>query len=91
MKDAHGLTATDRVLTYLFSHGPADCFSVGAAAFPDRDRVRVANGGGGDYAAQMFLGRLKKRGLVRLASSVGSSRWQLTAAGEKRVHEVWRK
>ena len=88
-------TASQRALMYLFSHAaPGDgvsCFDVGNAVWPDRE-VRcgrgVANGGGGDYAAQMLLGRLKKAGLVEHAPSDGSSRWRLTGEGLRAVHRL---
>ena len=47
-----------------------------------RGRV-VPSRGGGDYAAQMLLGRMKKAGLVRHAPSEGSSLWEVTDLGRK--------
>jgi len=88
-------TASQRALMYLFSSGGNEgvsCFDVGDAVWPDRDVVRagrgVANGGGGDYAAQMLLGRLKKAGLVEHAPSEGSSRWRLSTKGLREVHRI---
>lgn len=87
-------TASQRALMYLFSasgHHGVSCFDVGDAVWPDRV-VRsgrgVANGGGGDYAAQMLLGRLKKAGLVEHAPSEGSSRWRLSQKGLRSVHDL---
>jgi hypothetical protein len=48
----------------------------------DKKRGRVtSSGGGGDYAAQCFLGKLKRAGYVRHAESPGSSLWEITPAG----------
>lgn len=51
----------------------------------DRKGRVIAQQGGGDYAAQMLLGRMKKAGLVRTLSGAGSSRWELTADGVQRA------
>jgi hypothetical protein len=78
-------TAARRVCRYLAANGPADASSVGAAIWRDlkrRGRIYSVNGGG-DYAAQMLLGRLKKTGLVQHAQSKGASRWELTWEGRK--------
>jgi hypothetical protein len=67
---------------YLAANGPASADMVGAVVWKGKKRGRVtSSGGGGDYAAQMLLGRMKKAGLVRLAHSEGSSRWELTELG----------
>jgi hypothetical protein len=84
-------TASQRVLMYLFSSGGRDgvsCFDVGDAVWPDRTGRISANGGGGDYAAQMLLGRLTKAGLVEHAPSEGSSRWRLSHKGLNTVHKL---
>lgn len=81
------LTAAQRALIYLYKdddrHG-VSCFDVGSAVWPDRV-IRggrgVSHNGGGDYAAQMLLGRLKKAGLVEHAPSERSTLWRLTADG----------
>jgi hypothetical protein len=55
---------------------------VGATVWKGKKRGRVtSSGGGGDYAAQMLLGRMRKAGLVRAIHSEGSSRWEVTALG----------
>jgi hypothetical protein len=79
-------STTDRVLRYLSDRGPSGCADVGTA-IKNRTGTRggVSSNGGGDYAAQMLLGRLKKAGLVEHAPSDGSSLWRLTAAGVRRV------
>jgi hypothetical protein len=67
---------------YLAANGPASADMVGAAVWKDKKRGRVTSpGGGGDYAAQMLLGRMKKAGLVRHAHSEGASRWEITPLG----------
>lgn len=85
------LTASQRALIYLFKDAGRDgvsCFDVGGAVWPDRTGRIAANGGGGDYAAQMLLGRLKKAGLVEHAPSEGSSRWRLTTDGRRAVERL---
>lgn len=74
-----------KALEILRDIGPASCSSFGARMWPDRETSGVANQGGGDYPAQMLLGRLKKRGFVRHADSQGSSLWELTEEGEDAV------
>ena len=81
------LTATQRTLLYLYNNAcrnGVSCFDVGNAVWPDR-MIRGGRGvsvnGGGDYAAQMLLGRLKKAGLVEYAPSEGSTRWRLSEKG----------
>lgn len=79
------MTATDRALVALLG-GPLDCFTVGAAVWGSSRGGRItAGGGGGDYAAQMLLGRMRKAGLVRTTHDEGSSRWELTPSGRKRA------
>lgn len=83
---ANGESTTLRVLRYLAAHGPVDATTVGAAVWRDLKRGHViSSNGGGDYAAQMLLGRLKKRGLVRHAPSNGASRWEITAEGRRQI------
>lgn len=79
-------STTGRVLRYLLEHGPSGCADVGTV-ITNRTGTRggVSSNGGGDYAAQMLLGRLKKSGLVRHAPSDGSSLWTLTEAGVRRA------
>lgn len=78
------VTIAQRALAYLYNHAGragVSCFDVGNAVWPDRSGRIASGGGGGDYAAQMLLGRLKKAGLVEHAPSKGSSRWRLSAEG----------
>ena len=67
---------------YLAANGPSSADMVGLAVWKGKKRGKTSSmGGGGDYAAQMLLGRMKKAGLVRHAPSEGSTRWELTALG----------
>lgn len=77
------LSARDRVVLYLGS-GQRAASEVGAYLWPSPHRRGCASHGGGYYAAQMLLGRLRKRGLVRVAHGPGSSRWELTESGTRR-------
>ena len=63
---------------------------LGQALWGDSRRGRIASAdGGGDYAAQMLLGRLRKAGLVRVAHGeevwAGCSIWELTEKGGKEL------
>lgn len=80
------LTASQRALLYLYrdaGYEGVSCFDVGGAVWPDRQGRIASSGGGGDYAAQMLLGRMKKAGLVEHATSEGSSRWRLSQEGRR--------
>jgi hypothetical protein len=61
------------------------CFLFGQAVMPDRTGRRSSVNGGGDYAAQMYLGRLRKLGLARTLVTEGSSRWVLTNEGRGKL------
>lgn len=82
------LSTRERALLYLFKDAGREgvsCFDVGNAVWPDRTS-RIAPGrGGGDYAAQMLLGRMKKAGLVEHAPSNGSALWRLSPKGLEAV------
>lgn len=72
------------VCRFLSANGPQAADAVGGVAWAGKQRGRVtSSGGGGDYAAQMLLGRMKKAGLVRHARSDGSSLWECTPAGKE--------
>jgi hypothetical protein len=74
------LTTTQKVVLYLHKHGPSSCFDVGESI--DNRRGRISSGkGGGDYAAQMLLGRMRKAEIVRVGNYDGSSKWELTQGG----------
>lgn len=87
------LTTTQRALLCLHDGGWSGLSAgeVGASVWPERE-CRPGRGvsvnGGGDYAAQMLLGRLKKAGLVEYASSEGSSRWRLSTKGRNEVRRL---
>ena len=86
-------TATQRALLCLYDGGYNGLSSgeVGSAVWPDRVITfgcGVSSNGGGDYAAQMLLGRLKKAGLVEYASSEGSTRWCLSTKGRDKVRAL---
>jgi hypothetical protein len=72
-----------RTIAYLKTCGVdgAAAVEVGAVIWPVRVGHTVAAQGGGDYAAQMLLGRLRKQGLARTLNTDGSSRWSLTTKG----------
>ena len=86
-------TPTQRALLCLYESGYSGVSSgeVGGAVWPDRE-IRcgrgVSSNGGGDYAAQMLLGRLKKAGLVEYAASEGSTRWRLSTKGRDEVRAL---
>ena len=75
-------SATHRALDFMMGSAPTSASIIGGAVWRDVKRGRsVPSRGGGDYAAQMLLGRLRKSGWVHVANSDGSSRWAITAAG----------
>lgn len=77
-------SAAQRACAFLAAHGPQSADAVGAEVWKGRPRGRTtSSGGGGDYAAQMLLGRLRKAGLVRVVPSEGSSRWDVTPRGRE--------
>jgi hypothetical protein len=80
-------TITDRALLIMLRERPnlgaMAASLIGAMLWPERSGRVVAVHGGGDYAAQMLLGRMKKAGLVRVISGAGSSRWELTGEGNE--------
>jgi len=86
-------TATQRALLCLHDGGynGLSAGEVGASVWPERE-CRPGRGvsvnGGGDYAAQMLLGRLKKAGLVEYATSEGSTRWRLSTKGRDEVRAL---
>jgi hypothetical protein len=67
---------------YLAANGPQAADMVGAVVWKGKKRGKTTSmGGGGDYAAQMLLGRMKKAGLVRHARSEGSTLWEVRPLG----------
>lgn len=79
---------TYRALVVLVGRGPISADMFGAYVWRGKKRGKTSSsGGGGDYGAQMFLGRLKKLGFARLAreSFEGASRWEATEAGRNEL------
>lgn len=76
----------DRALAVL-KRGPTSAGIVGSRLWPDRKTRGTAVQGGGDYAAQMLLGQMRRNGLVRVQHGDGSSIWELTECGG-RVLEI---
>lgn len=75
---------TYRALVVLVGRSPISADMFGAYVWRGVKRGKIcSSGGGGDYAAQMFLGRLRKRGWAQLAPSDGSSRWEPTINGRQ--------
>lgn len=87
----HLLSTTERALIILYDHagnyGMA-ASELGPRLWPNRSGRIVSTNGGGDYGAQMLLGRLRKAGLARTLNTEGSSRWALTSEGLKRVRAM---
>lgn len=74
--------ALRRALDILYCQLPMAASTFGAEMWPNRTSKGFSSGGGGDYAAQMLLGRLRRKGWAQVARGEGSSRWELTAAGK---------
>lgn len=74
------MTKTEQALFFLAPRARV-AGEVGAHLWPDRETSIRSCNGGGDYAAQMFLGRLRSRGLVRDSGGEGTTLWELTPAG----------
>lgn len=72
------------VCRFLNANGPKTAGDVGAFVWRNKKRGRTTSvNGGGDYAAQMLLGRMRVAGLVRVTADPGASRWEVTAAGRR--------
>lgn len=85
------ITVSDRVILCLGKVDSTSASIVGAIVWPNRTKRGAANHGGGDYAAQMLLGKLRKQGLVQTTHHSGSSRWALTAKGRLRYRDLTKK
>jgi len=86
-------TTTQRALLCLRASGwnGISAGEVGESVWPDRVigfGRGVSSNGGGDYAALMLLGRLKKAGLVEYAPSEGSTRWRLSTKGRNEAQKM---
>lgn len=84
MEATQQVSTTDRVLAYLAKYPSSGSSDVGTVINNRRGRIASASGGG-DYAAQMLLGRMRKAGLIEQAPSEGSTKWKLTSAGRTRL------
>jgi DNA-binding transcriptional regulator PaaX len=84
-------SVTDRALIALlkrsleYRNAGLTASDLGGEVWPERTGRIVASQGGGDYAAQMLLGRMRKAGLVRVQASSITSVWELTGAGKQRA------
>lgn len=73
-----GSPAKRQFTMWCYAHARNDVESV----WQGKKRGKTSSsGGGGDYAAQMLLGHMKRAGLVRHAPSEGSTRWEVTPLG----------
>ena len=73
---------TERRAVDALRRGPLTASLVGAVVWRTVRRGRIsASHGGGDYAAQMLLGRMRRKGWVERVLCAGSSVWTLTVAG----------
>ena len=79
-----------RACRFLAAKGPQPADLVGNVVWQGKQRGKTTSmGGGGDYAAQMLLGRMKKAGLVRHANSPGSTtQWEVTALGRREMKRL---
>ena len=82
---------TERVLLALLKRSKAErdagltAGEIGGILWQARKgRISSVNGGG-DYAAQMLLGRMRKSGLVRVHPRSITSVWILTPEGKERA------
>lgn len=79
----------------MLARGPAAASVFGSEMWPSgRQAIHATRGprhashGGGDYAAQMLLGRLRKKGWVYVMDGEGSSVWALTPLGRAILKET---
>jgi hypothetical protein len=84
------MNATARALLVFAAFGKdgACAANFGAKMWPTSTRKATSMGGGGDYAAQMMLGRLRKAGFVQVQSGSITSIWELTALGRREVEQL---
>lgn len=78
---------TYNAIVILVGRGPMSADDFGGDLWRGRKRGRTtSSGGGGDYAAQMLLGRLRRAGLAEHAPGYeGATRWQATAKGRNEL------
>jgi hypothetical protein len=84
------MTATARALLVFAAFGKegASAGNFGAKMWPVRKGHVIASQGGGDYAAQMMLGRLRKAGFVQVRTDSITSVWELTALGRRAAERL---
>lgn len=69
-------------LVILTGRGPMSADDFGCDLWRDMKRGKTtSSGGGGDFGAQMFLGRLRRLGFAQTTHDPGSSRWEATSVG----------
>lgn len=82
-------TVTCNALVILNASGPMCAADLGGTLWAHKIRGRTSSsGGGGDYAAQMLLGRLRKLGLAKTVRGDGASLWTITADGRWALNEA---
>lgn len=80
-------TTTERALVELLLRGMQyrdagyTAGDLGAILWPKRSGRVISSNGGGDYAAQCLLGKMRQKGWVRVQPRSITSVWELTAAG----------
>lgn len=73
------VTPIARGVLQLLARGPRYAREVDAHAWPDAGGQRAAVTGGGCYAAQMLLGRMRRRGWCRTRyEGAGASLWEIS-------------
>lgn len=80
-------SAAHLMLVALSTSSELSAGECGIAGWPGTVRKTPTNGGG-DMAAQMWLGRMKSHKLVEHAPSVGSSMWRITYAGRTVLRQL---
>jgi hypothetical protein len=81
---------TYNALVILTGRGPMSADMFGVELWRGKKRGKTTSmGGGGDYGAQMFLGRLKSLGYARTTHTEGSSRWEATPAGRNALAKAF--
>lgn len=69
----------------LLAKAPLYSGEFGAELWRERKGKATSMGGGGDYAAQCFLGRMRKQGLAQTQHTEGSSVWEITPLGREQL------
>lgn len=76
-------SAIERRALEVLAKRPSPASIVGAVVWTDRKGHVISSNGGGDYGAQMLLGRMRKQNWCRVQHGDGqvTSIWEITAAG----------